>query len=350
MSEMELNDLLELVKDGDELAFQELYRRFYKKTYYAALKISGNQADAKDITQETFIQVNKSLPHLNDNKLFVQWLNRIVASKASDLFRKNKTTSLPDDHVVFQLKEEERSQFIPEAKMHISSDYALLEYFLKQMDERYRMVLVLRYFSQMSVMEIANALQVPDGTVKTRLKRGREVLRMMIEQYQNNEGVELNFRSADMAVLLSGLFMSEYASLSVSVPAWGSVHLTFGRKLMRFTALSSAVALCCAGLYGGAIIFREHHQPKEEVVGDFDQKKPFGPVTYRNGQYNNAEEAFYTLTLFAHCEVEMKEKTAEEIREIVPLYEELKRYGGVYWELLKFREWNIDFEKVLNAM
>lgn len=346
MSEMALNDLLELVKNGDEQAFQELYQRFYKKTYYAALKISGNQADAKDITQETFIQVNKSLSHLNDNKLFVQWLNRIIASKASDLFRKNKTTSLPDDHVVFQLKEEERSQFIPEANMHFASDYELLDYFLKQLDERYRMVLVLRYFSQLSITEIAAALQVPDGTVKTRLKRGREILRMMIEQYQKNEGVELDFRSADMAVILSGFFMSEYAALNVAVPAWG-VHVSFAHKLWRFFAISSATALCCTGLYYGTRIYQAHHEPSEEVVVDYDQKKPFGPIIYRDGEYHNAEEAFYTLTLFAHCEVEMKEKSREEILEIVPLYEALKKYGGVYWELLKFREWDSDFESVL---
>lgn len=350
MREMELNDLLELVKDGDEQAFQELYQRFYKKTYYAALKISGNQADAKDIAQETFIQVNKSLSSLHDNKLFVQWLNRIVASKASDLFRKNKTTSLPDDHVVFQLKEEERSQFIPEASMHFSSDYELLEYFLKQMDERYRMVLVLRYFSQMSVIEIAEALKVPEGTVKTRLKRAREVLRMMVEQYQNREGIELNFRSADMAVLLSGFFMSEYAAMSVSIPAWGVVHLSLGKKLLRFAALSTAVVAGCVGLYYGVDLYQANHHPnQEEVAVDYDEKEPFGPITYRNGEYTNAEEAFYTLTLFAHCEVEMKEKTAEEILEIAPLYEELKRYGGVYWELLKFREWDEAFESVLNT-
>lgn len=350
MSEMELNELLELVKNGNEQAFQELYQRFYKKTYYAALKISGNQADAKDIAQETFIQVNKSLPQLQDNKLFVQWLNRIVASKASDLFRKNKTTSLPDDHVVFQLKEEERSQFIPEASMRFSSDYELLGYFLRQMDERYRMVLVLRYFSQMSVTEIASALQIPDGTVKTRLKRGREVLRMMIEQYQSREEVKLNFRSTDTAVLLSGFFMSEFAAMSVSVPAWGAVLPTAGRKFLRIATLSSAAALGCTALYVGANLYQDNHQPNEEVIADYDEKKPFGPIMYHGGEYSTAEEAFYTLTLFAHCEVEMKEKTAEEILEIAPLYEELKRYGGVYWELLKFREWDEDFDNTLSSI
>ena len=59
MSDMILEDLIELVKQGNEQAFQELYRRFYKKVYYAALKINGNQTDAKDINQETIIQVQK---------------------------------------------------------------------------------------------------------------------------------------------------------------------------------------------------------------------------------------------------------------------------------------------------
>lgn len=350
MSEMELNDLLELVKNGDEQAFQELYQRFYKKTYYAALKISGNQADAKDIAQETFLQVHKSLSHLNDNQLFVQWLNRIIVSKASDLFRKNKTTSLPDDHVVFQLKEEERSQFIPEASMHFASDLELLDCFLKQLDERYRTVLVMRYFSQLSITEIAAALEVPEGTVKTRLKRAREILSTMVDRYQQREGVKLNFRSSDMAVLLSTLFMSEFAALNVTIPTRGSKHRNFNHKHGRLLAITSATVLCSTGLCFGAMIYHNHHQPLDEATAEDDQKQPFGPIVYQQGEYTSAEDAYYALTRFAHCEVEMKEKRQSELQEIVPLYEALKKYGGVYWELLKFREWNQQFEGILAAM
>ena len=57
METMALNELIEQVKQKDEHAFQELYQRFYKKAYYAALKISGNQADAKDIVQESFLKI-----------------------------------------------------------------------------------------------------------------------------------------------------------------------------------------------------------------------------------------------------------------------------------------------------
>ena len=343
MDEISLNELVEQVKQKDEKAFQELYQRFYKKAYYAALKISGNSADAKDIAQETFIQVHKSIASLNDNDLFIQWLNRIIASKASDLFRKNKTTSLPDDHALFQLQEEENITFIPEASMHFTNDRDLLAYFIKTLDERYRTVIVLRYFSQMSVAEIAAALHVPDGTVKTRLKRAREILKNVIAHYQSEEEITLDFRSADMAVLMSGFFMGEFAAMHIEMPAL--LPLSFFHRLRHISHQSMIVlSVCAVTALSGGIYAYQILQEHREVTNALDQRQPFGPIAYHGNTYADPESAYYALTLFAHCEVEMKEKTAQEMASIRPLYEELKRYQGVYWKLLNIREWNETFE------
>jgi len=353
MDSLALNDLIELVKQKDEQAFQELYRRFYKKTYYAALKISGNQADAKDIAQETFFQVYKSIASLQDNALFVQWLNRIIASKASDLFRKNKTTSLPEDHVVFQLKEEEHTDFIPEANMRVSSDRELLEHFVSSLDDRYRTVVVLRYFSQMSVQEISQALHVPDGTVKTRLKRARAILKTMIDQYEKEGNNPLNFKSADLAVIITGYFMSEFAAMQMDVS--DSSMVVQSKKIILHQNASTILFTCLMVILTFAIaaVYCDFQKQDPSGIATTNanletNKNKFGPVMYAGQQYDNPEDAYYALTLFVHCDVEMSEKTQAEMKAIVPLYNELKRYQGVYWELLKFREWDRKFEQFMN--
>lgn len=349
MSDLILEDLIELVKQGDEEAFQELYQRFYKKVYYAALKITRNQADAKDITQETFIQVHKSIHSLNDNALFVQWLNRIVGSKASDLFRKNKTTTLPEDHMLFQTQQEERKAFIPEANLHFNSDHELLDYFMDMIDERYRTVLVMRYFSEMSIAEIAEALQIPDGTVKTRLKRGREVLKSFISHYQQQEGVKLNFKSTELAAVLSGYFLYDYARTQISVPFFNMISIYKPKPhSWSFSTISFCVALSIVIVYcGGRVIQLATIANDATSAYETEDKQTFGPITYENADYTNPEDAYYALTLFAHCKKEMSEKTTEELLKIKPLYDELKRYQGVYWSMLRYRGWNLEYEEII---
>ncbi len=349
MSNLALEDLIELVKKGNDQAFQELYERFYKKTYYAALKITKNQADAKDITQETFIQVHKSISSLNDNSLFVQWLNRIIVSKASDLFRKNKTTTLPEDHALFQVQQEERFAFIPEANMHFTSDHELLDYFMSKIDERYRTVLVLHYFSELSIAEIAEALDIPEGTVKTRLKRGRDVLKDLISSYQDKEGVSLDFKSAEIATVLSGWFLYDFANTDITIPVFTEVSVKKVKKhswnvfSMTACALLSAVIIYC----GTKIFELSNISNDASTTYEVEEKAKFGPVKYQGTSYTNPEDAYYTLTLFAHCEVEMKAKSKAELAAIQPLYEELKRYRGVYWSMLQYRDWDSEFEAVL---
>lgn len=349
MSNIVLEDLIELVKQGDEEAFQELYQRFYKKIYYAALKITKNQADAKDITQETFIQVHKSIGSLNDNTLFVQWMNRIVGSKASDLFRKNKTTTLPEDHVLFQNQQEERKAFIPEANLHFNSDHELLDYFMSMVDERYRTVLVMRYFSELSIAEIAEALSIPEGTVKTRLKRGREILKDFISHYQQQEDIKLNFKSADLTVVLSGYFLYDYAKTQISVPAFYTMSAYKPKPhSWSFSTISICVALSAVIVFcGGRIYQLMGNKGDASSAYETEDKLTFGPVTYENAAFTNPEDAYYTLTLFAHCKKEMAEKTKEELLDIKPLYDELKRYQGVYWQMIRYRGWNKDFEASL---
>ncbi len=337
-------------QQGDKQAFQQIYEQYYKRVYYLALKISRNQADAKDIAQDTFVQMQKSLIGLKDPKLFDQWMHRIVISKASDLFRKNKTSSFPEEHAVFQVSKEERNYMLPEANMHMRSDQEVLKHFLEQLDEKYQLVLLLSYFSNMKIRDIAKTLEIPEGTVKSRMNTGKEQLRELIENYQDKERVHLNFRTADMSVLLSGYFASEFAKTAIRIPVFSSstfslLKTKFTNKTWTYTmGIISASVLVVATIKGVELLNQSSSQNEVEVE---QNKKPFGPIDYGNQTFDNAHDAYYALTLWAHCDVEMQTKSKTEILAIQPLYEELKKYEGIYWSMLCFRDWNEQFEKFL---
>lgn len=344
---------IERYQKGDKKAFHKVYTAYYKKVYYTALKISRNQADAKDIAQETFLQVQKSLVGLKDVELFDQWLNRIIVSKASDLFRKNKTASFPEEHPVFQTSKEERSYMLPEAQLHFHSDQEMLRYFLDQLDDKYRIVLLLSYFDNMKIKEIAETLGIPDGTVKSRMSTGKEQLKEMIEQYQEQGQVQLNFKTSELSIVLASFFAQEFADMVVKIPVFNPFSSI--STLSSTSAMHAATAGLCvvmAGTFAYAsyqaykIYDRQKQAPKQVLQANAQSETSnFQPIVYRGKTYDNPEDAFYELTLWAHCDVEMNEKSQADIMEIVPLYEAIKKEQGVYWKLMQFRGWNEKFEK-----
>lgn len=344
---------IERYQKGEKKAFHKVYKAYYRKVYYTALKISRNQADAKDIAQETFVQVQKSIASLKDVNLFDQWLHRIIISKASDLFRKNKTASFPEEHPVFQVSKEERGYMLPVAQLHFDSDQAMLQYFLDQLDDKYRIVLLLSYFNDMKIKDIAVALDIPEGTVKSRMSTGKDQLKEMITAYQEKEGVLLNFQSAELSTLLTAFFTEEFARLVIKIPPLP--HLSASTLLPNATIMNAVTGGLCAVMVGTFAyasyqaykIYDKQKSIDKQVlhVNNVQSEQTFGPITYHNKTYNNPEDAYYELTLWAHCEVEMQEKSQDEIQAIMPLYEELKKQQGVYWKLMQFRGWNEKFEK-----
>lgn len=354
MEDLSLQELIQRCCNQDKNAFQELYQRYYKKAYYIALKISRNQADAKDIAQDTFIQIQKSLKNLKDPTLFEQWFHRIIISKASDLFRKNKTTSFPDDHAVFLKSKEDREYMIPESTIHYTTDQEMIRSFIDRLDDKYRIVLLLSYFSNLKIKEISAVLDIPEGTVKSRMNTGKEQLKQMILQYEQQEQTSLNFNSAEIATILTALFIAEFTSIQVnSIGLITSMSLK-SKLLSLFHQPSTYLCLSLVGVitYSSMQIYEitqsssAHDNISNQSVM-LESRKQFGPIIYAGNSYDNPEDAYYALTLWAHCEVEMKEKTRDEIIEIKPLYDELKKYQGVYWQLLIFHEWNTQFENFM---
>ncbi|AUG57001.1 ECF RNA polymerase sigma factor SigW [Acetivibrio saccincola] len=167
--------MVEAAKKGDKKAFEAIVKKYHNVLYYTALGIVGSGWEALDICQETFIKAFNSINSLKDKSKFRSWINRILVNKCNDYFRKNKNEVCVDFI-------EETGGFIEEG----SEESIDLLRALSSLKENSRVVLTLRYFQDLSLKEIAAILDIPEGTVKSRLSNGLEEMRKLMKGYKNS--------------------------------------------------------------------------------------------------------------------------------------------------------------------
>lgn len=166
-------ELVQLVIDGDDYAFEHLFNRYrdsIQKMYLQ--KTNGNKEDTNDLLQETCVKIYLNMSKYNSSYTFGQWLYTIARNVFIDHIRKRKDErgfdgiSLEEAHLAPN----------PEERYIRVQQKSQLEYFLSQMSPKYRELIDLRFYKELSYDEIAVKLQLPLGTVKTRIHRAREQL------------------------------------------------------------------------------------------------------------------------------------------------------------------------------
>ncbi len=173
--------IVQQVLEGNTNAFEELVLEYEKKVYNVALRILGNSEDAADMTQEAFIKAFNSLSGFRGDSKFSVWLTRIVSNLCLDFLRsrsRRPTVSLSvedDEGDDVQLDIADVSQS-PELLLERSLTRESVRRGLKALPEDYREILLLREIQGLSYDEIADALNIEVGTVKSRIFRGRKKL------------------------------------------------------------------------------------------------------------------------------------------------------------------------------
>ena len=163
--------IVEKVLRGDRKAFAVLVDKYEQPVYNVAYRILRNADDAADVTQTTFLKAYEKLATFNQSRRFFSWLYRIAINEALNLSRSRPRDSSPND------------QDPPAASPSPEEDYAAHE--LQQALQRglaavsfdHRVVLILRHLLALSHREIAEVLQIPEKTVKSRLHEGRLALK-----------------------------------------------------------------------------------------------------------------------------------------------------------------------------
>ena len=162
---------------GNEDAIEMLVSQYETDVFRLALSVVGDQAEANEITQETFISVLRSLPAYQEKTSFKAWLYTIALNHSRSHLRKQKILERLKTTLTTLFKLETQKQILPEDAMIQNEKEAAIWNSLNQLDERYRIVLVLRYFHELSIAEISEVLSIPEGTIHSRLHSAREKLR-----------------------------------------------------------------------------------------------------------------------------------------------------------------------------
>jgi RNA polymerase sigma-70 factor (ECF subfamily) len=168
---------MEKWQHGDVSAFETLYRQYEKLVFRTAYLVTGSKEAAEDALQEVFISVWKSRHTYDPNKgKLTTWLHRITVNQCSKKKPRKTPATVSLEEKGIDLPEM-KHQFQPEDILVNKMEYERLLRAMNALDTKHRSVLVLRYFNDLSYGEIAEALEIPLGTVKSRLNQSIRYLR-----------------------------------------------------------------------------------------------------------------------------------------------------------------------------
>lgn len=173
---------IQQVKKGDQSAFEEIVSFYQNKVFQICYRMLGNSHEAEDAAQETFVRAYMNIHSFDEKRKFSTWLYRIATNLSIDRIRKKKPDYFLDAEIkgsdgLTMYSQMSADQRLPEEEVE---SMELQDYIQKQilsLPPKYRSVIVLRYIDELSLQEISEVLDMPIGTVKTRIHRGREALR-----------------------------------------------------------------------------------------------------------------------------------------------------------------------------
>jgi len=171
---MDLLEAIKKVQEGREgciSAFEFLIERFKNRVFTVCYRVIGNIEDAKDISQDTFIEIYMKLKTLQDPRKFSVWIYKIAVNKSINFLRKKRRVFLFSEANSFVTKEKNKDI--------IKRD--TIDFLLSRLTPDYRTVLVLFYIEDKTIKEIVSILDITESAVKMRLTRAREKLKKFME-------------------------------------------------------------------------------------------------------------------------------------------------------------------------
>ena len=210
---MNISHLVEKIKKGDNKSFEKLYKLTEREVWFTCISFLKNETTAQDIMQETYITAFLKIQSLEKSSQIRSWLNRIAVNKCKNYLKGKGEIQLDDEIFENQAIVDERIS-IPEEYI---SDKAKREIILSIMQEalsdvQYQTV-IMHYFNEMTVDEIAEVFECSRGTVLSRLNYSRAKMKTAIEDYENKSGDRLH--GVVVVPFFTTIFKEEAKSLAV---------------------------------------------------------------------------------------------------------------------------------------
>ncbi len=189
---MQPEELKKLVKKNDDDSRRQLFEAYYKKTYAVAYNILRNRENAEDITQDAFIKAFQNISQLHDETKFGAWLAVITSNLARNYLKREKRIDYTDREIIDDGASE--ADYTEESALR-SLEVERIRKAIKKLPPDHYQVVVLQYYYDLRVEEIAKLLKLSPGTVKSRLYRARQ--RLAGELELNNDSACLIDRGGE---------------------------------------------------------------------------------------------------------------------------------------------------------
>ena len=193
------HDLVQRVQAGDSAAFRTLFDKYHRRAFAVAMGVVKNEDDALDAVQEAFVKVHKNIHKFQGSSSFYTWLYRIVMNVSIDHVRRtSRRRNLDFDERALHEESEVAGDgaLVPSVTNSNPGKAALrrelgsaIQAALQELPEHHRAVIVLREIEGMSYEEMADALEVPKGTVMSRLFHARKKMQAALAPYLSGEAV-----------------------------------------------------------------------------------------------------------------------------------------------------------------
>jgi len=187
-----VNLLVRRCISGDAAAWQEIVQRYHRRIYSICYRFAGSADDAQDLTQEVFIKMYRTLSSYDvERSGFMTWVTTITRNLLVDHFRKSKQDRITDSLDATPSEHEDSMPLVeqiqdkslpPDSRVQSRETGETVHRALQKLSPDLREAVILRDLQDLDYREIATALKVPEGTVKSRINRGRAELARLLQR------------------------------------------------------------------------------------------------------------------------------------------------------------------------
>lgn len=207
-----IKELVLSAKNGNKKAFDKLYKLTSNDVWFTCVSLLKDEENAKDIMQETYITAFLKLDTLKDEEKFCGWITSIAVNKCKNKL-KGKVEYQIDDEVLIAETETDELMLPEEYINKAEKRKVLLQIIEDTLSFNQYQVVLMFYFNELSIAEIAQALEISEGTVKSRLNSSRAKMKTAIEDYENKSGDKLH--GVVVVPFFTTIFKEEAKSLAV---------------------------------------------------------------------------------------------------------------------------------------
>jgi len=187
-----VNLLVRRCISGDAAAWQEIVQRYHRRIYNICYRFAGSADDAQDLTQEVFIKMYRTLSSYDvERGAFMTWITTITRNLLVDHFRKSKQDRITDSLDATPSEHEDSTPLVeqiqdkslpPDSRVQSRETGETVHRALQKLSPDLREAVILRDLQDLDYREIATVLKVPEGTVKSRINRGRAELARLLQR------------------------------------------------------------------------------------------------------------------------------------------------------------------------